>query len=301
MNGKDLMDSLSGIDPKYIDEAAYELKDNQTFGKSSNKLRMKKSLFIALPTAAAILLAILVSFPAIRRLNNSEASSADAYKDSEAAAESPEVYESAEPAYEETDTDSEAAAESAEAYVSAEPAYEETDTGSEAAAESAEAYVSAEPAYEETDMGSEATAESAYESEEYLPSEAADSHTSDGVYEADKQASMKEASEEAIPSGDANEMSEAMAAAESKSSYDTAFSNGILTIEYAGNLPSDIEDSEYTITGKDENGQDKLYGKGVLKDIIRQTDPLMLDLTDHELTAGSYTLSFADEVIKFSF
>ena len=78
MNGQDILDALSGIDPKYIDEAAYELKDA---GKvvditSANRRRnTRKFLYVVLPSVAAILLIVAVALPAVLRVSKSESAS----------------------------------------------------------------------------------------------------------------------------------------------------------------------------------------------------------------------------------
>jgi len=112
VNEHDLFDALSMIDPKYIDEAAFELRDGKTSDglvditqaeskstpqKNVNKIR--KMLYIALPSAAAILLIVGVAIPAIMRVSKGEsatAESAAAY--SEAAEDSAPMAEAAEAA-----------------------------------------------------------------------------------------------------------------------------------------------------------------------------------------------------------
>ena len=62
------MNALSGIDANYINEAAFELgnvpKVSKT-SKSANIVKFKKILYIAVPSAAAILLILAVSLPGI--------------------------------------------------------------------------------------------------------------------------------------------------------------------------------------------------------------------------------------------
>ena len=127
MNNNELFDALSGIDPKYIDEAAFELHgenaDNNEAGNivsidagkaaKARKSAIRKMIYIALPSVAAILLIVGVALPAIMRVSKSESASAPAY---DSAATAP-AEASEEPAMAE---DAEAQAEVAE-----EPSYNE--------------------------------------------------------------------------------------------------------------------------------------------------------------------------------
>ena len=75
MNGQDLLEALSGLDPKYIDEAAYELKESSNVVDitSANRRRnVRKLLYVVLPSVAAILLIVAVAIPAILRVSKSE-------------------------------------------------------------------------------------------------------------------------------------------------------------------------------------------------------------------------------------
>ena len=93
MNGNDLFTALSGLDPKYIDEAAFELKKEVTPARQSKTVLFKKIMYIAVPSAAAILLILAVSFPAMFRVSKSEsATSAPSEAPSfDAAAEAPQA------------------------------------------------------------------------------------------------------------------------------------------------------------------------------------------------------------------
>ena len=78
MNGQDILDALSGIDPKYIDEAAYELKETGSVVDitSVNRRRnARKLLYVVLPSVAAILLIVAVALPAVLRVSKSESAS----------------------------------------------------------------------------------------------------------------------------------------------------------------------------------------------------------------------------------
>ena len=157
MNRDDLMNALSGLDPKYIDEAAFELHGKtadqpaQTVRfDAARKARMRRNLLIALPTAAAafLLIAVAVVFPTLSRLGKSDSASmaesaapAPAYEDSaaeapsyeEAAAEPEPAYEAEQPQMNEAVTEAEGAAKAADAVESA----AEAAAPSEAAAEEA--------------------------------------------------------------------------------------------------------------------------------------------------------------------
>lgn len=95
MNQNDLMNALSGLDPKYIDEAAFELKEKEADTKKAKIISLKKGLFVAVPAAAAILLTATVLLSGLMRSNKSDAS----YAPAESAAES--VAEEAMPAADE--------------------------------------------------------------------------------------------------------------------------------------------------------------------------------------------------------
>ncbi len=115
MNNNDLMNALSGLDPKYIDEAAYELHESVAPGaqgtpgatitpgeqaapgaqgaqtasgaqtgqvtpfapvKKNSNYRIMKYILVALPAAAVILLVVGVTLPMVIRMNKSASSTA---------------------------------------------------------------------------------------------------------------------------------------------------------------------------------------------------------------------------------
>ncbi len=88
MNNNDILNAISNISPEFIDEAAFELHEAQSSdnpaadvrGMNRNRRRsIGKILYIAIPSAAAILLILSVALPAILRVGKSEsASTADA-------------------------------------------------------------------------------------------------------------------------------------------------------------------------------------------------------------------------------
>ena len=107
MNGNDLFTALSGLDPKYIDEAAFELRADPEPKKQAKVVSIRKIMYIAVPSAAAILLILVVSFPAILRVSKSESAAS-------APAEAP-AYEAAAEAADEAVAEAEPQAETAEA------------------------------------------------------------------------------------------------------------------------------------------------------------------------------------------
>lgn len=149
MNGNDIFTALSGLDPKYIDEAAFELKKSDTPKKNSKVVSIRRILYIAVPSAAAILLILAVSLPAVLRVSKSESaatapSEAPSY-DAAAEAEMPADEEAA----------SEAADETAEPEAASETAAEAT---AEAADEASQTETAGAPMYDE-EINSEAAAD----------------------------------------------------------------------------------------------------------------------------------------------
>lgn len=130
MNNNDLMDALSGLDPKYIEEAAFELHDKPISFADAKKKQTKKHLFIVLPAVAAaiVFLGVAIVLPTISRLNKGESASmqsdAAAPAPQESAAEAPAAMNE-EPAYtEEAPAAMTESAEAEEPVADAEPFYE---------------------------------------------------------------------------------------------------------------------------------------------------------------------------------
>ncbi len=78
------------------------------------------------------------------------------------------------------------------------------------------------------------------------------------------------------------------------------YADGVLTVKITGTLPKNINTLEYSITGTEETGSEKIYAKGKLSDILTETDPLTLDISGSALPAGTYTLSIGEETVVFS-
>ena len=85
MNGNDLMDALSGLDPKYIDEAAHELHSLPVHKAGTGRSRLYKKVFTILPIAAAVLLMAGVALPMLIRQGSSSTTMSDS------AAEAPQM------------------------------------------------------------------------------------------------------------------------------------------------------------------------------------------------------------------
>lgn len=145
MNGNDIFTALSGLDPKYIDEAAFELKKSDTPKKNSKVISIRRILYIAVPSAAAILLILAVSLPAVLRVSKSESAAT-------APSEAPSYDAAAEA---EMPAAEEAADETAEPEAASETAAEAT---AEAADEAPQTETEGAPMYDE-EINSEAAAD----------------------------------------------------------------------------------------------------------------------------------------------
>ena len=91
MNGNDLFDALSGLDNTYIDEAAFELHGTPASKQKKAKIvKIRKTLLIAIPSAAAILLVVALAMPfAISHKRSESAASAPSAPAMDTAAEAP--------------------------------------------------------------------------------------------------------------------------------------------------------------------------------------------------------------------
>lgn len=84
MSGNDIFNAISNIDPKYIDEAAYELHsqedtEDSVSGSSITDIsakrktvRARRLIWVALPSVAAVLLILGVAIPAILRTGSTQ-------------------------------------------------------------------------------------------------------------------------------------------------------------------------------------------------------------------------------------
>ncbi len=131
MNGNDLFDALSGLDNTYIDEAAFELHGTPASKQKKAKIvRIRKTLLIAIPSAAAILLVVALAMPfAISHKRSESAASAPSAPAMDTAAEAPAE---------------EAAAEATEDIMAEAPAVAESAGAQSEAAEESYAYDASE-------------------------------------------------------------------------------------------------------------------------------------------------------------
>ena len=280
MNNNDLMNALSGLDQKYIDEAAYELKEMPDPGKSGKAVRkrtsMKRLLYFTIPGVAAAILAVAVALPVVIRTVSSgyapmAASDAAEYPAPEEAMDSAADNEAAESAEAQSGYDTADSAEAQGGYEKAESA--ETQDGYEGA-DSAEA----QSGYEAAES---AEAQSGYDTAE---------SAGEPIYESAEAAKAEDGS-----SDQASESAAGVPGFE-KATYD----EGRLIIEMKGTLPDDADDLEYMIISVDEKGRETVYARGTLKDILTKRDPLTLDIEALDLSEGTYTLTVGTESVEFT-
>ena len=245
------MDALSGLDPKYIDEAAFELHGKPVRKKNANKSGVIRGIFIALPVAAAVLITVMVALPALFRMSSSSSSSM-----SETGSYAP--------ASEEAASDASASYDAAEA--PSEPTWDY-----EAAEEPSWDYDAVESESETAAVADTASEEAAN----------ASASTKD------------EATTEIVGS------SEPSATETAGSEISAEYDNGILTIENI-TLPEDIDNTEYTIAKTTATGTEITYSEGNLGDIITETEPLTLDISELMLPEGTYTITIGDEIAEFT-
>ena len=301
MTNKDLFDALSGIDSKYIDEAAFELHEADVVDiTSTRRTRLRKFIYIALPSVAAILLIVGVAFPAIMRVAKTD-NAAPAYEapaaDYAAASDEP-VAESAEATTEEALADEAPAAES-EAAQSA-PAMAENAAKTEAAAESAPA-AEAEDAAAGTTLGSDSTDKKqslTYEGDVNTAGETGPAAREEAAMEVAEEAEempVEEAAEAPAEEAEENEDVEVY----DYSIEEAVYKKGKLTLTISGNLPDDPSLVSCTIIKTDTRPVSSIYA-GTLSDLIVNTDPLTLDLTELELTEGSYRAVIGGPDVNFT-
>ena len=288
MNNNDLLNALSGIDPKYIDEAALELhaeqKTESHIDESSvitsietadrtrleKKIRTRRIVSIVLPTAAVILFSLTVALPFIIRNGKSESTA-------------PAASESATPMMSEESATDSAYYDDAEALADTAPAYESAEAASDAA-----------PAYNAEEPAAEAASESEYAEADI--SSVTDSAKAESAVKPDASELNTTGSSSSAGSTSAKDSDSSSALGLESAKY----ADGILTVKITGTLPKNINTLEYSITGTEETGSEKIYAKGKLSDIIIKKDPLTLDISGSALPAGTYTLSIGEETIDFT-
>ena len=309
MNGNDLMNALSGLDPKFIDEAAYELHDvnvtasgadtakasagsnnviefNNSAAKptaSDRKAGFRKFIYIALPSVAAILLIVGVAFPAIMRVSKSESAAP--------------MMESAAPATDEAD-EAPALEEAAEAEApAAESAEEPVAEAAAEAAEDAEApSVRAENEPAEETAG-EAAAYDAVDAKKTLGPDVQKTEEAENAAPASDEApAMEEAAE-------AEEIAESEEAAEDALPFlvidEARFAKGILTLKISGMTADDISDMDCNIEKTMAGRSVVTYEVGKVSDVMKTGEPLTLDVSSLNLTSGTYIINIGDSQAEF--
>jgi hypothetical protein len=263
VNNNDLLNALSGIDPKYIDEAALEFK-------KPKKILTHRIVSIVIPAAAVILFSMTVALPFIIRNGKSESSA-------------PAASESAAPMMSEESATDSAYYDDAEALADTAPAYESAEADSDAA-----------PAYNAEEPAAEAASESEYAEADI--SSVTDSAKAESAVKPDASELNTTGSSSSAGSTSAKDSDSSSALGLESAKY----AEGILTVKITGTLPKNINTLEYSITGTEETGSEKIYAKGKLSDILTETDPLTLDISGSALPAGTYTLSIGEETVVFS-
>ncbi|MBQ6128974.1 MAG: hypothetical protein IJI51_04880 [Lachnospiraceae bacterium] len=267
MNANDIFTALTGIDEKYIDEAAYELhpgdiatgsEEQKPAGKVvdiTSRRRAGKFVKIVLPSVAAIILIVAVALPAVLRVTHNASTSAMSESAAPAAADEAAAEAPAE-------AESPAAAAEAPAADNFEPIAEAPSVATEEAEEASEDAAVAE-------------AETAGKS---APEE-------DNAYKTAR--------------GDEAQM---LTAGKGLAVAEADYNDGILTIEFDSDLPAGFADTPYRLTRSD-TGEGSLVSEGVLSELSDHIDTednrLIIDLTGGKLPTGTYRLSFGDTFAQF--
>ncbi|MBR1451748.1 MAG: hypothetical protein IJ591_08545 [Lachnospiraceae bacterium] len=265
MSGNDIFNAISNIDPKYIDEAAYELHsqedtEDSVSGSSITDIstkrkivRARRLIWVALPSVAAVLLILGVAIPAILRTGSTQPAAT-----AEAASEAP--------------ADNAEATAEAEAVDEAAPAAEEVEQAvPEAAAE--------EPVADEAPEMSDETLTAGADSK-------SESNKDRQTYTTDVTEETAAAEEEAVPSPVA------------------VYENGLLTIDTAELFHGPLDEAEYAIFDISEEQSAEPVAKGKLEDVTKQKEltdePLVLDLTSLALKPGEYRIEMETGTAEFT-
>lgn len=268
MSGNDIFNAISNIDPKYIDEAAYELHsqeytEDSVSGSSITDIsakrktvRARRLIWVALPSVAAVLLILGVAIPAILRTGSTQPAAT-----AEATSEAP--------------ADNAEATAEAEAVDEVAPAAEEVEQAvSEAAAE--EPVADEVPAMPDETLtaGADSKSESNKDRQTY---------TTDVTEET---AAAEAEVEEAVPSPAA------------------VYENGMLIIDTAGFIHGSLDEAEYAIFDINAQQSAEPVVKGSLEDITEQKEitdePLVLDLTSLALKPGEYRIEMETGTAEFT-
>ncbi|MBO4374827.1 MAG: hypothetical protein J5829_06945 [Lachnospiraceae bacterium] len=257
MNGNDLMNALNGLDPKYIDEAAFELHEKEASEKRAKTIRFRRTLFVVIPAAAAILITMTTLLSSgVRRAKNESASFTPA---ADAAATG-----AAAPVYEEEAASEEASDEA--------PVFEEE--AADAATEHSYDAAGADEAVQFPVAGELA--------ENFMPEAQADEEKTPAAPEA------------ALNSEKKRESEDRRLRIESVSCE-----NGTLTVKIKGTWPENVSDTVYIITGINDDGSEKICGKGTVEKLPKGQEPLNIDISGHGLEKGAYTLFILGEKTEF--
>ena len=265
MSGNDIFNAISNIDPKYIDEAAYELHsqedtEDSVSGSSITDIstkrkivRARRLIWVALPSVAAVLLILGVAIPAILRTGSTQPAAT-----AEAASEAP--------------ADNAEATAEAEAVDEAAPAAEEVEQAvPEAAAE--EPVADEAPAMPDEPLAAGADSKS-------------ESNKDRQTYTTDVTEETAAAEEEAVPSPVA------------------VYENGLLTIDTAELFHGPLDEAEYAIFDISEEQSAEPVAKGKLEDVTKQKEltdePLVLDLTSLALKPGEYRIEMETGTAEFT-
>ena len=268
MSGNDIFNAISNIDPKYIDEAAYELHsqedtEDSVSGSSITDIstkrktvRARRLIWVALPSVAAVLLILGVAIPAILRTGSTQPAATG-----EATSEAP--------------ADNAEATAEAEAVDEAAPAAEEVEQAvSEAAAEEPVADEAPAMPDEPLAAGADSKSESNKDRQTYTANAASE------YAEAEAEA------EEAVPSPAA------------------VYENGMLIIDTAEFIHGPLDEVKYAIFDTNAPQSAEPVAKGSLKDITDQEeltdDPLVLDLTSLALKPGKYRIEMETGTAEFT-
>ena len=265
MNANDLFTALTGIDEKYIDEAAYELHPGDIATGSeeghdgkvvdiTSRRRAGKFVKIVLPSVAAIILIVAVALPAVLRVTHNASTSAMSESAAPAAADEAAAEAPAE-------AESPAAAAEAPAADNFEPIAEAPSVATEEAEEASE-----DAAVAEAETAGEAAPE-------------------DNAYKTAR--------------GDEAQM---LTAGKGLAVAEADYNDGILTIEFDSDLPAGFADTPYRRTRSD-TGEGSIVSEGVLSELSDHIDTednrLIIDLTGGQLPTGTYRLSFGDTFAQF--
>ena len=271
MNENDLFSALSMIDPKYIDEAAFELKDDKKTAKVvdiSRKRSIKKILYIALPSVAAILLIVAVAIPAIVRITHSSSATM-----SEAASEAPTATEAPE-----ADKD-----EAQETFAADEAASkDETPASFEAEAPSAEPGA-------------------AYDSQTLGP---VNSMRGDAKADTAKEAEAAEELGAAEELEEAETAEEPVAEAEEYNAVslieDAVYDNKKLTLTLSYMAPEVLRKTKFTVGSLGEDRKETVLLEEALDTAEEADGKYIIDLTDLDLPEGTYYIRIDEDVAEFT-